>query len=81
MKEPENEEIPVRSMPESHHQENDEQVNVKPPLYDFAFVFEGEWKIDIVSQPGGKRNVPPAPEFSNGLRTEWPVKIGTELEP
>ena len=53
-------ECPVGSMPETAYQKNDECVAYAFPP---SFAAAAQWYVQIVAEPGSKRDVPPAPEF------------------
>ena len=59
-------------MPEPPQQHHDGQINVCAP-HPFSVAPEGN--IEVIPQPGGKRNVPSSPELGDGLRQVRGIEV------
>ncbi len=60
------------AVPESAHQKGDKEIQTVTP---FRHPAAAEGNIDIVPEPGGKRNMPAAPKFLNGERQVRAFKV------
>jgi len=69
--------VPAGPMPESSQQHRDHQVDVGA---DNAFAIAPQGDIEIIPQPGGKRDMPTAPEIGDGSSHIGHVEVDGQVE-
>jgi len=65
-------EVPARAMPQPAEQHHERQVDVRA---DVALPVAAKGNVQVVAEPGGERQVPPPPEFRDGLRTVRRIEV------
>ena len=70
-------EVPARAVPEAANQHDRRKVDV---CADAALAVAAEGNIQVIAEPGGERQVPPPPEFCDGLRAVRRIEVLCEHE-
>lgn len=65
------------AVPESAHEESDHKIQTVPP---FGNAAAAQRDIDIVPEPGGERDVPPAPKFLDGEGEVGTLEVGHQVD-
>ena len=74
---PPEDEGPVRSVPNAGEEPDHQQVEKMPPG---TYPIAAQGDVHIIPEPGGQRDVPPAPEIGNGYRQIGLVEVLQEVE-
>ena len=73
---PENE-VPTGAVPEARQHHRDHQVAIDGRV---PTAPRRQRQVDVIADPGGEGNVPPAPELRDARRQERAVEIDREME-
>ena len=67
-----NHERPIRAVPQTAQEHRGQQVGIGSYA---AAVTAAERDVQIIAQPGGQRDVPPAPKIAEAYGDKWAVEI------
>src|SRR6266850_8256669 len=71
-------EVPARAVPETAQKEDGDEIAVPPRRADAVST---ERDIEVVTEPGRQRDVPPSPEVGDGRRDVGPPEVLGEPKP